>query len=598
MGSLEGELLRVVERQSRRIPAPVFLACVMIAVFALGHAPLGAILTWLTLATAMLLYRRKRLSELLYEDAESEAARLRRAVRLSLVNGIVHGSSLGFFVTLPELERSLHTLVLLGLGAGSIATTAGYGPMFLAYLLPVVGGLSASWALIPGTGASWLEASMSLLVLMFGYVLFGLARDSWSVFHESFQIRLQQSALNAQLLDALDKAEAASRAKTRFLASASHDLRQPLHTLSLFGAALDMRPLDERSKDIARSMNEALQDLASELDSLLDVSKLDAGVVRASWSTLDLAQLLRRVTEHYHDVAARSGLALRVQCSGDLLIQSDRMLLERVLRNVIDNALKYTEKGFVTVAAFSCEPARIRLIVEDTGPGIPPSEHQRVFEEFYQVGNRERDRRKGLGLGLSIVRRLVDLLGIEMSFESTPGQGTRFQLDFAAVQEADGAVRTEAGPEMLIGGLSVLVIDDEPAIRLGMKTLLEGLGCRVMLAASTEGALEGAARSRPDLVLADLRLRGEDSGIQAIEALRRVHPGIRALLVSGDTAPERLRDAALAGIRMLHKPVPIDVLRQAIANAMVGKTASGETHSKAGETASGKSDKERFFSGT
>ncbi|ODT33641.1 MAG: hypothetical protein ABS55_12885 [Lautropia sp. SCN 70-15] len=291
-----------------------------------------------------------------------------------------------------------------------------------------------------------------------------------------------------------------------------------------------------------------------------------------------------------------------------MIAETDRLLLERILRNLIDNAVKYTDKGEIRLVARR-QGTGIRIAISDTGPGIPVEEQDRVFEEFYQIGNRERDRRKGLGLGLSIVRRLVDMLGVEMRLESAMTKGTRFELELplrATGGEVEGETTTDVSA---IAGLSILVVDDEASVRLGMKTLLEGLDCRVTLAASTAEAVDSLGGHRPDIVLADMRLRGDDNGLAAIRAvharypgvdivladmrlrgddnglaaIRAVHaryPGVPALLISGDTAPDRLRDAAAAGVPMLHKPVPADVLRRSIseatrrnAPARVGSTA-------------------------
>ncbi|NLD70893.1 MAG: response regulator [Limnobacter sp.] len=578
-GTLEGELLNQLAGQSRQIPFAVFAASLMIAAFAWGHVPPVAIVAWLAIVVVVVMLRRRVLERLPRLDRPDERGRLRIAVAVTLANGVAQGLSLFAFPLLPELERSLHTLVLLGLCAGSVATTAGYRPLFVAYLLPTAGALTLAWAVLPSlVGASWLEAAMSGLILMFCLVLLGLARDAWAAFSESFAIRLEQVALNRQLREALDDAEAASRAKTRFLASASHDLRQPLHTLSLFGAALEMRPLDERSHEIARSMNEALQHLSSELDALLDVSKLDAGVVRVTPANIDIGHLLERIAAPYAETIERTaGVSLSVDCQTGLVVRSDRSLLERVLRNLIDNAVKYTEKGSILVEARRRNGA-IHVVIADTGVGIPDAEQARIFEEFYQIGNRERDRRKGLGLGLSIVRRLTELLDIEMSLDSAAGRGSRFTLKVAAAEPSQETPVQAVEPEARCMALDVLVIDDEPSIRLGMRTLLEGLGCRVELAASTEDALAAVAERPPDLVLADLRLQDEDDGISAIQAIRLVHPGTPAILVSGDTAPDRLREADAAGIPMLHKPVPVDQLRQAIIQTMEEGAVPGKEH--------------------
>ena len=202
--------------------------------------------------------------------------------------------------------------------------------------------------------------------------------------------------------------------------------------------------------------------------------------------------------------------------------------------------------------------------VSDTGFGIPQAEQERVFEEFYQLGNPERDRTQGLGLGLSIVRRLSDLLQLGVSMRSAPGQGTVFTLQVASADLSDLRPGPAAHPMPSIRGLRVLVIDDEEAVREGMRAVLEALGSEVLLAAGSDEAECLARHAPPDVVLADFRLRGGDDGVTAVRRLRATNPGLAALLVSGDTAPVRLREADAAGLRLLHKPAGVELLTRAI----------------------------------
>ena len=393
------------------------------------------------------------------------------------------------------------------------------------------------------------------------------------MFRESYDIRLEKDDLNARLRDALERAETANRAKTRFLASASHDLRQPLHTLSIFAAALSMRPLDERSRAIIGHMNEALSSLSSELDALLDISKLDAGLVSCCASDFAARPFLERVCLPFFSIAADKGLQASLECAEGLVIRSDQRLLERVLRNLLENACRYTEHGYVNVSVEESGET-LRLVVSDSGSGIAASEQDRIFEEFYQVDNRERDRMQGLGLGLAIVRRLLDLLQITLHLESAPGKGSRFALVLARAPDR-AAQRGAAEPSSLpdLAGLHLLVIDDEAAVRLAMQELLCGQGCSVSAVDCLADALGQASLSPPDAVLADLRLRGDENGISVIDALRKQHPGLPALLISGDTAPQRLQEAAAAGIRLLHKPLRADLLLAEIA-AVAGRHAA------------------------
>jgi signal transduction histidine kinase len=566
--SLEEELLRMLARQARRIPFYVFLAVLMIAALAADRVSPWLIGGWVVLVAVVLVTRYYVLGRLPALSGIPAVHRLRIAIALSALNGITHGLALGFFPFLPEFERALQSMVMIAMCAGAVVTTAGHMPVLLAYLVPMLLPLSVLWAISPGVAdKGWVEATTAVLLALFGVLLFALGRDAFRLFRDSFEIRLQQAALNRQLEAALEQAEAANRAKTRFLASASHDLRQPIHTLSLFGAALSMRPLDELSCDIVRHINTALQVLTTQLDALLDISKLDAGVVRVNPGPVRLHAFLERMHDEFMPAARAKGLALSLECPPEARAQTDPMLLERIVRNLVDNAIKYTAHGQV-VLRVAPEPPGLSLAIADTGRGIGESEQARVFEEFYQVDNPERDRTKGLGLGLAIVRRLADLLEIRIEMSSAPGEGTCFKLWLPEAGHAERAPEPATEEQAPAVAAHVLVVDDEAGIRLGMKTLLEAMGCRATLADGTEHALVAARAARPDVVLADFRLRGADNGIAAVRAIRTLYPGVPAILVSGDIAADRLREAEEAGIALLHKPVPVETLKRAIAEAV------------------------------
>jgi signal transduction histidine kinase len=467
---------------------------------------------------------------------------------------------------MSSFEQAVLSMLLVGLAAGSVATAAGYRPIFLAYVIPTLGPLAVLWAISPTLrDVGWVPGLMSLVIVLFGLVLNALARDTYNILRNSYEIRLEREGLNKGLTAALEVAEAANRAKTRFLASASHDLRQPMQTLSLFAGALALRPLDERSRSLVGHINEALVDLTAELDALLDISKLDAGTVEVQCTDFPLAPLLERIHGVFRAAAEQKGLGLKVQCDESVWVSVDRRLLERVIRNLVENAIKYTEAGTVQIAVTRGNEYHWTLQVADTGCGIPEAEHPRVFEEFYQIQNPERDRRRGLGLGLAIVKRLADLLGLTLSMKSALGEGTQFEISLPLGTPIAATVVSQISEALDPGSpaLKVLVIDDEESLRLALRALLEEAGFVVEVASGTDEALELLRRMTLDVVVADFRLRGEDSGLKAINVLRCVQPDLPALLMTGETAPDRLREAQQSGIAMIHKPVtPKALLRE------------------------------------
>ena len=565
--TLEEELLRTLARQTRRVPIPVFLAAVMIAALAAQKLPVAAWGGWLLMVAIVLVVRRTLLWRLPRMQGYSDREKLRIAILLNVAMGVVYGLSLLFFPFLPEFERAIQSMILVGLCAGAVATNVGYMPVLSGFLVPTIVPLVLLWALSPGVAEpGWVERSTAVLIALCSAILIPLARDAFRLFRESFEMRLEQAALNQKLQAALERAEEANRAKTRFLAAASHDLRQPIHTLSLFGAALAMCNLDARTREISQNINVALQGMASQFDALLDISKLDAGVVHVDRAPLEPRRLVERLAHEFAPVAAAKGLEMTASCTFDGVVQTDRLLLERIMRNLTDNAIKYTDAGSVRLGV-ARSGDDVVLAVADTGRGIPASEHARVFEEFYQLDNPERDRTRGFGLGLSIVKRLADLLGIRLDMESAPGAGTTFRLRLAVAPGDAATAALPAAAASRLNGLHVLVVDDERQVRLGMKTLLEGMGCRATLVDGTQRALAAAELDRPDIVVADFRLRGEDDGIAAVHSLRALYPELPAILLSGDTAPDRLREAEAAGIALLHKPVAVADLAQAIARA-------------------------------
>jgi signal transduction histidine kinase len=567
--SLQGELVLLIAGQARRIPVERYLTSVLLAALLCVYLPPLIPIAWSVLVLGAIALRTRWLLKLAEDGGRSDDDKLRQIAWLFWFSGGVQVLVVGAFAFVPVVIGAVITIYVVGVCSATMHATAGYGRICRPYTLIMMLPVAIAWTLAPNLAVSTLERVVfAALTLIYITTLLSHARGLHEVFDESWRIRLQRVELNRQLREALDRAESANQSKTRFLASASHDLRQPIHALSLFTGSLLLRPMDERTGAIARQIDQAVQSLASQLDALLDISRLDAGVIESSISTVDLHLLLSQLADEFRPQAEQRKLRLELRCEPGLKVRTDPMLFPRILRNLLSNAIKYTERGSVELLA-ARSGRRCRVSVRDTGPGIPESEHARIFEEFYQLQNPERDRSKGLGLGLAIVRRLTDLLGVELGLESAPGAGSCFRIELPIARAEDAGV-----PEGTMANdastprIQVLVVDDEEAIRLGMQTLLEEMGFDVEVAASTDAAIDTSRRYRPSIVLADFRLRGSDSGMRTIEALRQVWPDLPALLVSGDTAPDRLREARNAGVELLHKPVAALALRDSILKAV------------------------------
>jgi PAS domain S-box-containing protein len=384
----------------------------------------------------------------------------------------------------------------------------------------------------------------------------------------------------AELKMAKQAAEAATLTKSRFLAAASHDLRQPVQSLYLFAGVLDQQMKGRRAQKVVQEMTLALDALRLSLDALLDISKLDAGLVVPQFEDTPVGPLLDKLTQDYHGRAASRGLSLRVVGSR-AVVRSDPILLERMLRSLLDNALRFTPFGVILVGCRH-QGSQLRVDVIDTGIGIPPERQATIFEEFHQIaqaGAPEPAKGVGVGLGLAIAKRIARLLGHGLELRSAPARGSCFSISLPLVANvaatsvaaaADTPVKaTHAGGKP--GGATVVVIEDEPLVRLGFQTMLEGWGYRVVTAASAEEALEEIDRSgsSPDLIIADYRLPNNAVGTDAIHAIHQ-HCGKFApgLIVTGDTAPQRLREAKASGFDLLHKPIAAEELRKMLNSLM------------------------------
>jgi len=483
----------------------------------------------------------------------------------ALVSGCVWGASgVLLFSPKPTEPMLLLMMVLAGMSASSVIIYAAYLPAFFTYFLPTILPFNAMLLIAGG------QALMAGTVLFFVAVLSYYARSYNIMYKQALHLQFENTGLIDELTAQKEQAENANIAKSRFLAAASHDLRQPLHALGLFVSALRKKIHKPETHEIVSNIDASVEALQGLFNALLDISRLDAGVIQPQVTNVAVQGLFDRLARDFGMVAAAKGLTLRFVAT-QAAVRTDGVLLGRIMHNLVSNALHYTTSGGVVVGCRRRE-GRLSIEVCDSGVGIVAAERKKVFQEFYQIGNPERDRNKGLGLGLAIVQSLAKLLELPLEMQSVPDRGSRFGVSVPRVASSAVQVTENSAPlvERLRGTL-IVVVDDELTIRDGMQALLMDWGCECVLASSGEDALaQLAARARaPDAILADYRLRGGHTGVEAIVAVQAAWgPAIPAIIVTGDTAPERLREAQASGYRLLHKPVPPARLRAVLAHLL------------------------------
>ncbi|MBI4984958.1 MAG: response regulator [Rhodocyclales bacterium] len=545
------------------------LASVLLVVAMHGKVPMTAILGWFLFQVS---YQTLRLfvAKWYWHHQPGSRESVRRWAKilsaLSIGSGCMWGlAGILFYLSDSTMHQALLAILLCGLTAGSIPANA----MLMSGLLgsaTAILGLFIVRLAWENDADHWLMVAM--LTVYLGFVL-NWGRGLNRVLVESLRRRHQNEDLLVQMrqqseaaLAAKHVAEDANTAKSKFLAAASHDLRQPMHALTLFSGALlnETRPAELKSltHHIARSV-EALEML---FNSLLDISRLDAGVTQPKTTNFLLENVFERLRNDFAHLAAEKNLRIHIRAT-DAVVRSDAQLLEQVLRNLLANAVRYTESGGIVVGCRKRKGAW-RIDVADSGIGIPAAEHEKVFQEFYQIGNPERDRHKGLGLGLAIVRRLSVLLGLALSLRSRVGHGTVFTLQVPAGTVPTHLHREPTDAGIAFDALRVLIVDDEADVRLALGMLLRGWGCDVIEAESFAYAVAAmeSAHWRPQFAIADLRLRNEQTGIVVLDWLRsRYDPNLPCIVITGDTAAEQLQEVASSGYRILHKPVAPAKLR-------------------------------------
>lgn len=534
------------------------------------------VLFWLGLHTLQLL--RYPLVRAYFRDPqaiERSGFWAHRKDRELLLHSATWGLAPWLFMPAQDLPlTALFMLVMLGLSSAGVPSVAPRWRSVLAYVVPMTSGLV--------TALLWAGTPVHLFLAVCGSLYVGatlhFARQQHLVLTESLLMRFEKEGLADQLTRQNLVTQRASDEKTRFFAAASHDLRQPLHAIALFGAVLEKKLAGQPDHAHAARLMRAVHALGTSLDTLLDVSRLDAGVIPAQMQPVALGPAFVALHQDFAALAEEKGLELRVR-STSLWVQTDPALLQRLLANLLDNAIKYTTRGGVLLVARARGP-RVWIDLVDTGIGIAPEHAERVFDEFYQVNNPGRDRTHGLGIGLSIVRRLSRLLDHPVQLRSCHGQGSRFRVELPGTlppqserpgvePPAPAPLPHNPPPDHL--PRRVLLLDDEADIAEAATAFLGAWGVALVAVTDETGAERALQDARAtgqafDVLICDVRLADGADGLGTALRLReRFDAALPLLLVTGETAPERLQRVHDSGLPVLFKPVPPDRLLQALA---------------------------------
>jgi signal transduction histidine kinase/CheY-like chemotaxis protein len=489
------------------------------------------------------------------------------SIGIAFVSGCVWGSAAIFLYPPHSQAYLVFMLVFLALvPVAPIAAMAVHMPHFYAYYLPCVLPFVLTMAL-RDSRAEHLTAV--LLVMMMGATI-AFATKYNKILTDAIRLRLLFS-------DQKDILQETSKLKTRFMASASHDLRQPLHAIGLFIESLRQQKTDNQTAYLVQKIEESTLSLRQMLNTLLDISRLDAGTIEVNCRDFPLHEILDKLHAEYAPLAAHNGLQLRYVPTR-MLVYSDPVLLERLLRNLISNAFKYTRRGGVVIG---CRRKRdqLRIQVVDSGIGISAEDITRIFNEYTQLQHSNYAPDKGLGLGLSIVERLATLLGHKVEVQSVPGHGSIFSVTVACSRDQAAlpmpAAETNQPLQPFLSNIKVLLLEDDRAVLDAMHSVLESWGAQVVAGRDVQEVMRqiATANTKVDLLIIDYHLANEEKATQLIAKLETVlaYP-FKVLIITGDTSPERIHEAHAHGHMLLHKPVEIEKLQTCL-RYLVGATS-------------------------
>lgn len=533
-----------------------------------GHVPLWSSLSWFLASYLVALWRYALVVKVRRLSLEQMDANYwgRQLTLSSFTSGCLWGLAAVLFFVPDSLGIQLYLyLIVFVLASMTLIPYAHWIAAYYAFALPSLTGVFTS---LVSVGLAEYYA-FSVLTVIFACVMLQVARNQERLARESLQLRFKQAELLEELRLQKETAEAANLSKSKFLAAASHDLRQPLHSIGLFTAALGNRSNGTAERALIEHIDTAVQSLDRLLNSLLDISKLDAGVISPRFEHIDLDSVVQGMASEYQPQATAKGLKWLTSESG-AVVYSDPSLLDTVLRNLISNAIRYTESGSI---AIHCQPEEgaVALNIMDTGLGIPTVRQKDIFQEFFQLSNPGRDSAKGVGLGLAIVERLAKLLDIKITLASEPGAGTEFTLRVPVGDRQQIKPQNDlqsAAPHDGAGAL-IMVIDNNPEVLRGMKAVLKSWHYKVLCVPNESKALRAIALTGliPDIMVSDYQLEHGVTGVEVLNSLsRKLDTAFDAIILTGDTSEECILDTHNNHYKILHKPVEPAKLRATLIN--------------------------------
>jgi two-component system, sensor histidine kinase len=497
-----------------------------------------------------------------------------RLIALAAIAGSTVGLSAVLFlphISLPD--QALFVIILFTMPAAGVSVAVSSRPILAFYAFFILVPTSSTWAVL----YPHQTYTVAGLTVLYWFFIVSVASEGERLLRRSVAIRRERDRaveylekLNAQERVATIKAEHLSQTRSRVLATASHDLRQPLHALSVYSAVLASNPTPEILPEVAHNIDRLVRSLGSLLHGLLDLSRLSAEYYVPERKRVSLDRLVESICHEYQTIARTKQLRMTLELEHVRLFD-EPLAIARIARNLIDNAFKYTERGEVCVRTSSADGFAI-LIVEDTGKGIPFNEQDRIFEEFYQLENPESNLdSKGIGLGLSIVQRLCDLIGAQISLVSELGAGSRFCVTFNTVLTgASEQNMSESADLMRLQGRRFYVVDNEIDILDSMRCLLKSWEVDVETANSSKSAEDLFNQSGiPHLLIVDLRMRDcEEHGAELASRLQQIHGDFPVLVITGETTLEFLNKVDKTGYSLLKKPITPETLYNASCRAI------------------------------